>query len=91
MPIPAELQEFIERKGDYYFFAAQSKLPAFKKRKLASLEKVLTENHELLEEWQKRQVFTSDPTELRKAAAEINRLKVLEAEFEKEYNNLLDS
>lgn len=89
-PIPAIMLYYVNKKEGHYFIAQQSKLPEFRKRRMLSLETILAQNYELLEEWEQKKVYTADPTELKKCAAEINRLKTLAKETEEEYNNLLN-
>lgn len=88
-PTPANLTEHIYKKEAHYFIAQQSKLPQFRQQKIKSLENLLDDNYQLLDEWKKKKMFTSDPTESKKCDSEINRLKSLAEESENEYNKLL--
>lgn len=58
-------------------------------RRLENIKKQIEYSESLLFEWQEKQRLSLTPTERELSKVEINRLKIIIEEFEKEYNNLL--
>jgi hypothetical protein len=83
------VKEFISKTEKHYFFRSSAKLMAIMQKRKEGLERQLEGSFSLIDEWERKERESGDPTEIARCNSEILRLEGLASKIEGKYNKLI--